>query len=183
MPLGTHDGYQLLIVGEVKSAAELLREAWKTPKTELTVSWAGAPGQEAAVCLGPDQDHIVVLRQKAKVADFAAALQVTPWGAPVEKLRKLEDGGPGLAGAAFEKDGAETRVYVAHAAGAWKAGGFESDARVLVARLKDGKLERLVWSGGASAAFGGSTWTLEKPGNGHVAGENGELKLVGSWMP
>lgn len=180
--LGDADGYQHLRKLEARPAAEQQRVAWKTPKTRLTVTFAGASGQELFLTQGPDREHVALLRQTGPRANFAAVLQVEPWGAPVEKLRLLDTANPALVAAAFEHQGAETRVYVAHQPGAWTHDGWSSDARVLYVRLKDGQPDRLCWSGGNFAKRGEQEWKLERAGNAFAELKDGTLSLAKTWM-
>jgi len=163
-PLGTRDGYQHLKVASRVPAEKRSEVQWKSRVGELSVSVAGAPGQEAILAVGPDRDHIVLLRQKGAQASFAAALRLEKWGKAVEDAALRDTGAPAIVAFEMKQGDATIRVVVAHRSGEWKALGWASDARVLVVVERGGQLSALM-AGGTKAAKGDKALRLPQPGN------------------
>lgn len=148
-PLGTSDGYQHLKL-QAKAGGDTGRTLrWSDDKHTFCAAVAGTPGQELLYAQGPDKDGVVLLRQSGKSAGFAVAY---PTDAP---LTRLDTGDSGVL--AVESGGC--RVFVATKPGTWSAGGWRSDARVLVV---DG--DKVLLAGGQSAVNGERKLALEAAG-------------------
>jgi len=163
-PLGTRDGYQHLKVAARVPGERRFDVEWQGRVGELSASVAGAPGQEAILAVGPDRDHIVLLRQKRARASFAAVVRLGKWGRAVEDAGLRDTGDPAVVGFEMKQGGATVRVVVAHRPGEWQALGWTSDARVLVVIERGGQLSALM-AGGTKAAKGDKALRLPQPGN------------------
>ena len=156
-PLGSRDGYEHLRVVARAGADDSWRGAWGTKGGKLHVLAAGAPGQEAIVALGPDKDHVVLVRQAGKAqASFASVYSLDAWGKPAASAKLVDTGDPLVVAFEMARDGATVQVVVAHRPGAWEALGWKSDARVLVARRK-GNETQVLRAGGSETAKDGMT--------------------------
>ncbi|MFW6162164.1 MAG: heparinase II/III domain-containing protein, partial [Planctomycetota bacterium] len=162
-PLGARYGYQHLREAARVPAARRFDAEWATEVGEMAVSVAGAEGQEAILGVGPDDDHVVLVRQRGREANFAAALTMAAWGEPVDEAKLVKTGDPRLVAFEMRQGKATVRVVVAHRRGQWEALGWRSDARVLVAMERDGRLSVLM-AGGTEAAKDGKTLRRDEPG-------------------
>ena len=163
-PLGTRDGYQHLKAAARVPGEKRFDVEWQSRVGELSVAVAGAPGQEAILAVGPDHDHVALLRQKGPRASFAAVLRLEKWGRAVKDAGLADTGDPAIVGFEMKQGDAAIRVVVAHRPGEWQALGWASDARVLVVMERGGQLSVLM-AGGTKAAKGDKALRLPQPGN------------------
>jgi len=119
-PLGQRDGYQHLLVADRTPAEDGERLSWDTPGGQLDISIAGAPGQELLACHGPDDDHVVLVRQEGNAADFALVYRMPGWGAEVEDV-KLSRSETVEVVCAWTQGGQTRRVRVSHRSAEWSA--------------------------------------------------------------
>ncbi|MFP4056048.1 MAG: alginate lyase family protein [Candidatus Brocadiia bacterium] len=165
-PLGRRDGYQHLKVGKRWPVDEKAGErlAWTGPAGKLHVALAGVPGQEVLLCRGPDDDHVALARQQAPRASFACVYWLDAWSEPPRSVAFADAGEPLVAALTVEGEEATLWVVVAHRPGRWKALGWASDARVLVARESGGRT-RVLMAGGTAAEKGGQAIRLDAAGS------------------
>lgn len=117
-PLGARDGYQHLLVADRTPGEDAEHLTWDTPAGELDISIAGAPNQELLACHGPDQDHVVLVRQRGNSADFAVVYRMAGWGATVEDLT-LRRSETGEVVCQWSQGGQPHRVRVSHRSADW----------------------------------------------------------------
>jgi hypothetical protein len=177
-PLGKGAGYQEIKVSARQPAAETWRGSWETKVGGFNVTVAGAPGQEAITAKGLDDVDMVLMRQQGKEGAFATAYQLGDWGAPVSLAWKPAGEGVRVAEAKYP-DGRAVQVFVADGP-AWKAEGWESDARVLVV-AGSGDKRQVLLGGGSFAKSTSGELKLDQPGNALAGGS--PLKVASSWSP
>ncbi len=119
-PLGARDGYQHLAVADRIPAVDAEQLVWDTPGGELHLSIAGAPNQELIACHGPDDDHVMLIRQTGNSADFAVIYRLPAWGSAVENL-KLGRSETGEVVCTWTQGGRTRRVRVSHRSTDWSA--------------------------------------------------------------
>ncbi|MBI5832511.1 MAG: heparinase II/III family protein [Armatimonadetes bacterium] len=120
--LGTRDGYQHLKVVSRVPLSTGGERTWDTPAGPLHVAVAGAPGQELITALGPDEDHIVLLRQTAAACTFAVVYRRDDWGQPVSGVKLTTSADPRGAVVEWSQGGRARRVRVSYHSADWSAG-------------------------------------------------------------
>ncbi len=180
-PLGERDGYQHLQAAERRPAGQTWQAAWQTGVGRLRVTLAGAPGQQVIPATGPDREQMALARQEGERADFAAVLAMEAWRNPVESARLVPTGDADTTGFEMtQKNGALTRVIVAHGAGPWQAMGWRSDARVLYVR-QHGRELRVLLGGGTFARADAAEIHQTAPGNYYAERRGAKLEVVSAW--
>lgn len=182
-PLGASEGYQHVRVVQQQAAPALWQGAWQGKAGTFEVALVGAPGQQLMLGVGPDKEEMALARQSGTRGDFAAVYGLEAWGNSVVSARWTTTGAPAERGASVfemtQKDGTVSRVVVAHGAGAWRAGGWHSDARVLYVRQK-GEAREVLIGGGTFAQNGALEFRQNTPGNYLARGSGAKLDMVSS---
>jgi hypothetical protein len=183
-PLGNTAGYQHFMVAQTTPATQLWQGTWRNETGKFQVALSGAVNQQIILGTGPDKEEMALARQKGTTADFAAVYALENWNNPVQSARWISTGNAAENGAKVwemtQKDGATTRVIVAHNAGEWQAAGWRSDARVLYVWQK-GDAIKVLLGGGRFASNGATEVRHNAPGNYLAQKQGAKLQTVASW--
>ena len=180
-PLGKSEGYQHIQVTAPQAASETWQGDWDTKVGKFQVNLAGAKGQQIAMGIGPDKEDIAIARQIGNSADFGAVYALEAWNNPVQSAQWLKEENGVSVFEIKQKDGTQTRVFVAHKAGEWTASTWKSDARVLVVRQKgDGQV---LLGGGTFAQSGALELRRDKAGSYLANLQGGKLDSASEWTP
>ncbi len=178
--LGTGFGYQhLKVMKREPAAAESWQATWQTKPAPLTAWVAGQAGQEAISLRGPEDDQIVLIRQKGATGNFGMAYALSDKAA-VTAVRKSYDVAAGVSILEADAQGGKIQLFVAQKPGAWTAGGWQSDARVLCIRQHGDETQVLV-CGGTTAKGPAGDLQLKAPGNCLATGNAGKLAISSEW--
>lgn len=162
--LGDRDGYGHLTVAGRSSPAGAWQGTWVGKAAKLRVAAAGSARPQVMACVGPDNDHIAIVRQNGPTADFATAMWLDGWGPAAADLRLVDTSDPLVTCAEMRREGMAAMVVVAHRPGVWRAAGWTSDARVLVVR-QQGSKRQVLMAGGTHAESGSFTIRVDSPGS------------------
>ena len=173
--VGKADGYQHLKLAARQAAEQSWQGVWKTKGGRFTAVVAGAPKQEALLALGPDEDQVALLRQTGRSATFAALYDLAQQQTGSIRVVEASPGVTAITANLGQRG--DVLLVVADAPGAWKAAGWESDARALCVVSRAGQPVEALLCGGTSATSNGQQLRLSAVGNGYAKAESGRLKM------
>ena len=182
-PAGERDGYQHLKVQGRMNVSLGWQGTWNTKGGDFGVVVAGNPGQELILAEDPDGIPLALVRntgERATVAAFYA-----PGAALLPKVELPETGNPDLVAVRLEyaKENRETVLLIHHGTGRWKALGWDSDARVLIAQGQRDQVDNLFLGGGTFVNRGMIKVRLPDAGNAYVSVRQGVTKVDAQWIP
>ncbi len=182
-PLGERDGFQHIRVLSSQDATANWRSTWQTMAGPFTVQVAGGAGQRLVLGAGPDAEDMALAQQSGRASDFAMVYSLEGWKNEPRTVKRLSKTGDSVQAIELvQQDGTQTRVFVAHQAGAWQLGDWKSDAQILVTRGTATSLQ-LALCGGTFAQHGTLELRQPRAGNYGAQTQAGKLELVSRWAP